>query len=193
MADRDKILKKIEFRKPDQAPTGYLSDNNPSTDDLIIAFTENLQVAGGTVLRAGKDTLSTTLELRDPGSGGVVNLSKSPLFNSIRFENHRDFNQINHIDILVVDGSIGVAENGAVWLPENNLGERRFPFIARKLIILLNIQDLVPDLSRAYRKINLSRVGFGLWIAGPSKTADIEQSLVIGAQGALQHTVIITG
>jgi L-lactate dehydrogenase complex protein LldG len=33
---------------------------------------------------------------------------------------------------------------------------------------------------------------FGLFLSGPSKTADIEQALVIGAQGAVSTTVVLT-
>ncbi len=33
--------------------------------------------------------------------------------------------------------------------------------------------------------------GYGVFISGPSKTADIEQSLVIGAQGPLSLTVFL--
>jgi L-lactate dehydrogenase complex protein LldG len=45
--------------------------------------------------------------------------------------------------------------------------------------------------ARAYTRIDLNTTGFGVFIAGPSKTADIEQSLVIGAHGPVKSTVII--
>ncbi|MNW08326.1 Lactate utilization protein C [compost metagenome] len=43
----------------------------------------------------------------------------------------------------------------------------------------------------AYQKIADSVYGFGTFIAGPSKTADIEQSLVLGAHGPKNMTVFI--
>jgi L-lactate dehydrogenase complex protein LldG len=193
MDDRDKILSRLNDRKPEKEPVIYLSGKYPTVDELISIFTENLRAAGGSVLFAEKDALSATLIGHYPESGIVVNLSNKIPLNDQQKGNPGDLYQTGQIDVLVVDGLIGVAENGAVWIPENNLGKRHFPFITRKIMIILNKQDLVFDLSHAYRKIDLSLLQFGLWIAGPSKTADIEQSLVIGAQGAMQHTIIITG
>jgi L-lactate dehydrogenase complex protein LldG len=43
----------------------------------------------------------------------------------------------------------------------------------------------------AYQKIDIAKGGFGIFIAGPSKTADIEQSLVIGAHGARTATIYV--
>lgn len=193
MDDRDKILSRLDDRKPEKEPVIYLSGKYPTIDELIGRFTENLRAAGGSVLFAEEDVLSATLIGHTPESGIVVNLSNKIPLNDQPKGIPGDPYQTGQIDVLIVDGMIGVAENGAVWIPEDYLGERHFPFISRKILIILNKKDLVFDLSQAYRKIDLSLLPFGLWIAGPSKTADIEQSLVIGAQGAMQHTVIITG
>ena len=43
----------------------------------------------------------------------------------------------------------------------------------------------------AYQQLNGQNFDYGLFLSGPSKTADIEQSLVIGAQGAMSLTVIL--
>lgn len=87
-------------------------------------------------------------------------------------------------DLVVVEASIGVAENGAVWLGDRELPRRVLPFIAENVLILLHVDGLVADMHAAYSAIGRTDYSFGLFLSGPSKTADIEQSLVIGAQGA---------
>ena len=45
---------------------------------------------------------------------------------------------------------------------------------------------------QAYRRIRFTDYGYGCFISGPSKTADIAQALVMGAQAARGVTVVLT-
>lgn len=94
------------------------------------------------------------------------------------------------IDLAVLRGEIGVAENGSVWLPEANMLHRALPTVAQHLALVLDRCHLVATMHQAYAQVG-SVGGYGVFLAGPSKTADIEQSLVIGAHGARSLTVLL--
>ena len=84
----------------------------------------------------------------------------------------------------------GVAENGAVWI-EQDVKQRAIYFIAEKLVILLDKNKIVNNMHEAYKLIDTGEYGFGTFISGPSKTADIEQALVMGAHGARDVMVVL--
>lgn len=88
-------------------------------------------------------------------------------------------------------GSVGIAENGAIWLYESQMLNRLLPFICKHLVLVIERKDVVPTLHQAYAQIDIAKFGYGVLIAGPSKTADIEQSLVIGAHGPKSATVFV--
>lgn len=99
--------------------------------------------------------------------------------------------KLNRIEHALFTGNFGVAENGAIWLEDKDLPHRILPFITQHLILKLDANQLVATMQDAYRRIHLNDCGFGVFISGPSKTADIEQSLVYGAHGAKELTVIL--
>ena len=96
------------------------------------------------------------------------------------------------LDVLVCPGELGVAENGAVWLGESGMGPRAAPFLTQHLVLVLDRSVIVPDMHAAYDTLDVAREGYGVFVAGPSKTADIEQALVIGAHGPRSLTVLLT-
>ncbi len=96
---------------------------------------------------------------------------------------------LTDIDIVILQAQWGVSENGAVWVDENSMIHRALPFIPNQLCILISKDNIVSNMHQAYERIQLEASGFGVFIAGPSKTADIEQALVIGAQGPLKSSI----
>ncbi len=98
--------------------------------------------------------------------------------------------ELESAGLAVLPARFGVAENGAVWLTDQECGHRVLPFIAQHLVVVLKKENLVRDMHEAYLRAETAGGGFGVFIAGPSKTADIEQSLVVGAQGARSFTVV---
>lgn len=95
-----------------------------------------------------------------------------------------DPHTLQNVELAIVSAHFGVAENSALWVTDNILGQRVAPFIAQYLAIIVKKSDILATMHQAYEKIGNLEYGFATFIAGPSKTADIEQSLVLGAHGA---------
>ncbi|MDR2497148.1 MAG: LUD domain-containing protein [Tannerellaceae bacterium] len=151
---------------------------------LVNNFIKNVRTAGAEVLFSpGEAAVSTD---RWPG---LLDFSKADL--RLQYQTLENSEQWTDIAHALFCSRLGVAENGAVWLEDADMPHRILPFITRHLILRLATDSLVADMHEAYAKLGQDNFGFGVFISGPSKTADIEQSLVYGAHGAKELTVLL--
>lgn len=155
-------------------------------------FVEMTRTVGGHVVEARKtDDLNAVI--RDIYPDAKTYASNLP-FITIAQRNPdtvADAADLNGTDVGILQGEIGVAENACVWIPQT-MKEKAVCFISEYLVIILDKQNIVNNMHEAYRRIQMDpRYNFGTFISGPSKTADIEQSLVMGAQAARGVTVLI--
>ena len=99
---------------------------------------------------------------------------------------------LNGTDVGVIKGVFGVAENACVWVPQTMV-EKAVCFISENLVILLKKSEIVNNMHEAYKRICFDEKydGYGTFISGPSKTADIAQVLVMGAQAARSATILL--
>lgn len=182
--DRIRSIRQADKPYPPQAftyPAGNLDE----------AFTTMVKLSGSTLLRF-KDAQTMVDDFMKAGHP-VYNWVSTwePMIRLGAIEAGQDREPGNPIPCAVLPGSYGVAENGAVWVPEEVMGWRAIPFLAEHLILIVHADKLVATMHDVYAQIQPG--AYGLFIAGPSKTADIEQHLVLGAQGPLAHTVILLG
>ncbi|HTO96414.1 MAG TPA: LUD domain-containing protein [Myxococcales bacterium] len=103
-----------------------------------------------------------------------------------------DPHQLHDVDFCVLAAELGVAENGACWIVHHGGANRAAAFLTQHLAVVVPAASLVHNLHEAYERILIPSPGFAMWLSGPSKTADIEQALVIGAHGARSCTVLVT-
>ena len=101
-----------------------------------------------------------------------------------------DPHDLESVDWAVLPGQFGVAENGAIWVTDAGLKHRAIYFIVQHLALVLPSDQIVHQMHEAYGRASVGSSSLGVFISGPSKTADIEQSLVIGAHGPRSLTVI---
>jgi L-lactate dehydrogenase complex protein LldG len=101
--------------------------------------------------------------------------------------------ELADVDVAIVRGEFGVAENGAVWTSGKEVKHRALLFLTQHLVLVVPRDTLCHHMHEAYERLSFDGSGYGVFISGPSKTADIEQSLVIGAHGPRSLTVILAG
>lgn len=102
-----------------------------------------------------------------------------------------DPHALSTLDWTVVKGEFGVAENGSIWIDGETMPHRVMIFIAQYLAITVSRRQIVQHMHDAYGRIGTPKAGFGIFVSGPSKTADIEQSLVLGAHGCRKLQVFL--
>lgn len=163
--------------------------------DPVKQFEETLTVAGGALVRAAAqpDLLAELAKIDVyAGAAKVASLVPGVPSRNVDLSTIEDPHDLEGIDVAIIPGKFGVAENAAVWIPGETLTPHRAIFvIAQHLILVVPAEEIVNNMHEAYERIQWSPNSFGIFISGPSKTADIEQSLVIGAHGARSCTVIL--
>lgn len=193
MSSREGILTRIKAAKPLSIPLPEVERFETHYDDPVQKFKDVLASIGGKVIMVDefddlKAALDTQFENYSSRATNVASLSEWADFSLQVSDPHA----LETINVAVIEAEIGVAENAAIWVGENHLSHRVLPFITQYLAIVLPKSGIVNNMHDAFEKLGPITDGWGAFIAGPSKTADIEQSLVIGAHGARGLTVFLT-
>lgn len=190
MTGRKNILERIWQNKPEQKPLPNIfsyQDEAKSQEELVARFTENLKKAGASMNEV--IAMKEVSEYIENNFSDVVDLLKTQVREN--YGKGVSTEELETTEEVIIEGQFGVAENGAVWVDETNFPVRLLPFITRKLVLVMDKKNIVSNMHDAYKRLNLNSIGFGVFISGPSKTADIEQSLVYGAHGAKELIVFI--
>ncbi|EON79119.1 putative L-lactate dehydrogenase [Lunatimonas lonarensis] len=192
MSSRDQILSDAKAKKP--AATllpGHLSFQSPPKDVLVEKFQEASRLNGGKTIVV-KDRTEVAGYLADHLQKNLPIVSTVPeVHGNVDLLAITDPHELETVELAVLEGTWSAAENAAIWMPEENLVHRVLPFIAQHLAVVISSSHLLGDMHAVYAKIQVDAPGYGVFIAGPSKTADIEQSLVIGAHGPRSMTVFL--
>ncbi len=192
MASKEDILKKIRANIKQQYDMPDLSDIKAVTyPDPLVQFVKMSEAVGAHVIEVspGRDINTLIRELFPDAKEIASNLPEVTIAtrNPDTVGRARD---LNGTDVGIIRGMFGVAENGCIWIPQQ-MKEKAVCFISEHLVILLKRTEIVNNMHEAYRRIEFNDYGYGTFISGPSKTADIAQVLVMGAQAARSTTILL--
>ena len=192
MSSKEDILKKYRANIREQFDMPDLSDIRAITyPDPLLQFMNMTKSVGGNAIEVeeGRDVNELIRELYPDAKEIASNLPEITIAtrNPDEVGRARD---LNGTDVGIIRGSFGVAENACVWIPQQ-MKEKAVCFISENLVILLKKSEIVNNMHEAYRRIQFNDYGYGTLISGPSKTADIAQVLVMGAQAARSATVLL--
>ncbi|RCH53878.1 lactate utilization protein B/C [Mucilaginibacter hurinus] len=190
MSSRSNILAAVLANQPDNSPLPDVSIFNDlyTSEDAVERFIATAMGIGSSVHRvAGIDEINKVISERFTHGPVVSNLSG--INNALAVDD--DNYHAADVELSVFKVRLAVAENGALWLTEEDIQKRVLPFICQHLALVVNAANIVGSMHQAYERIGNARYNYGTFISGPSKTADIEQSLVLGAHGPRSLTVFI--
>ncbi len=194
MSNKEDILKRYRANVREKFDMPDLSDIKAITyPDPLVQFIKMTESVGGHVIevKEGQDINQLVKEMYPDAKEIASNLPELTIAtrNPDNVGRARD---LNGTDVGIIRGKFGVAENACVWIPQT-MKEKAVCFISENLVILLPKSQIVNNMHEAYKRIEFDKEydGYGTFISGPSKTADIAQVLVMGAQAARSATVLL--
>ena len=194
MSNKEDILKRYRANVREKFDMPDLSDIKAITyPDPLVQFIKMTESVGGHVieLKEEQDINAVVKELYPDAKEIASNLPEITIATR-NPDTIGSANDLNGTDVGVIRGQFGVAENACVWIPQQ-MKEKAVCFISENLVILLPKSQIVNNMHEAYKRIAFDKTydGYGTFISGPSKTADIAQVLVMGAQAARSATILL--
>ena len=179
---------KEHFHRLPEVP-GFPDEGEP----ILPYFQKQLEAMGGRSFEVADGAAARAKVAELFPTAKVVCSAAPEVPGTRRIQDVRDPHELNDVDVGVVRSSLGVAEAGAVWLTQVELVLTALGVLSQHLVVLLDPAAIVDTMHDAYGQIDLTASLYGVFLAGPSATGDIEGVIIHGAQGARSLTVLLLG
>ena len=192
MSSRDEIIARVRKNQPSPRPLPAVPTfDDAATGSPLESFQAALIRMGGKLADVPADGDFDAL-IHSLFPDAKVICSAAPEVKGTRpLARVRAAAELHDVDVGVVRAVYGIAETGSLWLTEAQFKVNTLGFLAQHLVVLLDPSRIVINLHHAYRKRAQFDARYGVFMTGPSATADIEGVLIHGAQGIRTLTVIL--
>ncbi len=189
MSSRDDILARIRRNQPAPCPAPPMPAFAHDIALPLETFKARLLRMGGKFVEVPDGDLTAAIRGLFPAAN-VICSATSEVTGNRRLDEVGAPAELDDVDVGVVRALYGVVETGSVWLTDNEFKVSTLGFLSQHLVVLLDPANLVPNMHDAYRRRSDFDAAYGVFMTGPSATADIEGVLIHGAQGIRSLTVI---
>ena len=195
-SSRDDILAALRRNAPEASAAPGLDGLGVVFADPFAELARSMVAVGGAYVRVADIAAAHAAVAALPQAGSAKKIASlvpgvgQPTIDLTAID---DPHALADLDLAVLPGELAVAENAAVWVDGKSLPHRAVFVITDHLVLVVHARDVVSHMHQAYERLAGRSRGHGLFISGPSKTADIEQVLVVGAQGARTCALVIVG
>jgi L-lactate dehydrogenase complex protein LldG len=190
MSSRDDILARVRKNQPPPQPLPPVPVFDTLTGSALESFKAALVAMGGKLADPPADGDLDALVRRLFPDAKIVCSATPEVAGNLPLDRVRRPADLNAVDVGIVRAVYGVAETGSVWITEAQFKVNTLGFLSQHLIVLLDPARILASLHDAYRERAQFEVGYGVFMTGPSATADIEGVLIHGAQGIRSLTVV---
>jgi len=192
MSGREKILATVLHNQPQLTPLPDISIFKVHNQDIVQKYIDTFIGIGGKIFSVESiDAVKILIPENFDITKRIVTTLPELTDVAELYSPTADPHSFQDVELAIINALFSVAENGAVWLTEPVMGHRILPYICQHLAVIVSATSIVSTMHDAYAQIGEDEYGFGAFIGGPSKTADIEQALVMGAHGPITMTVFI--
>ncbi len=191
MSARDEMLARIRKNQPPPVALPEVPLFDTAGGSLRERFKAGVTRMGGKVIEPAPGAkLEAIIAQYFPADAVICSATDEVAGNRV-LDPSRPPAEIDGVDVGVVRAVFGVAETGSVWLTGAQFKVNALGFLSQHLVVLLDPARIVGSMHHAYRERAQFDAGYGVFMTGPSATADIEGILIHGAQGIRSLTVIL--